>query len=219
MEIYKNKDKTYFSNVRFDLVQFIAAKPGNKVLEVGAGGGDTLVSIKSQALADFVVGIELNKVEGSNQDNPLIDRFIFGNIESMEIDLPQNHFDYILIGDVLEHLIDPWKVIEKVQRHLAPGGKLVVSIPNFRHYTALIQVYLKGSFAYNEFGLFDKTHLRFFCKQDMIRIFCIPQLEIKSVSSILHHLPPSKIGRLNNITLRIFEEFLSKQFLICAEKK
>lgn len=219
MEIYKDKDKTYFSIVRIDLLKFIDVKKGNKVLEVGAGGGDTLVAAKEKGLADYAVGIELNSVPGSHQDSKLIDRFIFGNIETMDIDLPEGHFDYILIGDVLEHLIDPWKAIQKIQRYLAPGGKMIVSIPNFRHFSALSQIYLKGSFAYTGFGLFDRTHLRFFCKADMIQMFSIPQLSIQTVAPILDYLPPSKLSRINKLTLRVFEEFLTMQYIVCALKK
>src|SRR5688500_1573546 len=113
MEIYKGKEKTYYTNIRYDLLKFISNNPDNKILEVGAGGGDTLVTIKEKGLASEVVGIELNRVQGSNQNHAAIDRFIYGNIESMEIDLPKNYFDIILCGDVLEHLIDPWKSVEK----------------------------------------------------------------------------------------------------------
>ena len=218
MEIYKDKQQTYFTNIRHDLINFAHPHPDNRILEVGAGGGDTLITIKKKGLAREVVGIELNKVEGSNQGDPSIDRFIFGNIESMEIDLPENYFDIILCGDVLEHLIDPWKTIEKLQRHLRKGGKLIASIPNIRHYRALYEIFVKGQFSYTEFGLFDKTHLRFFCKKDMMSIVSTLQLKPDSIISIFKHLPPSRINTINKLTFGLFEEFLTLQYLVSATK-
>jgi 2-polyprenyl-3-methyl-5-hydroxy-6-metoxy-1,4-benzoquinol methylase len=218
MEIYKDKEQAYFTNIRHDLINFVSHDPKNKILEVGAGGGDTLITIKKMGLATEVVGIELNKVEGSNQGDPSIDRFIFGNIESMEIDLPENYFNIIMCGDVLEHLIDPWKTIEKLQPHLKKGGKLIASIPNIRYYRALYQVFVKGQFSYTEFGLFDKTHLRFFCKRDMLNILSTPQLKPDHIAPIFKHLPPSRINTINNFTLGLFEEFLTLQYLVSATK-
>lgn len=218
MEIYKDKEQGYFTNIRHDLINFISHDRKNKVLEVGAGGGDTLIAIKRMGLANEVVGIELNKVAGSNQNDPSIDRFIFGNIESMEVDLPENYFNVIICGDVLEHLIDPWKTIEKLQRHLKKGGKLVASVPNIRHYRALYQLFVKGRFSYTEFGLFDKTHLRFFCKRDMLEILSTSQLSPDSITPIFKHLPPSRINTINRLSLGLFEEFLTLQYLISATK-
>ena len=99
--MYEDKNKLYFSNPRIDLINLIPGNKENKVLEIGAGSCDTLIEIKNLKLAVEVVGVELMNLENSQQNNPLIDRLIIGNIENIELDLPEDYFDVILCGDVL----------------------------------------------------------------------------------------------------------------------
>lgn len=216
MSLYQQKEIDYFTNIRIDLVQLIPQSAENKILELGAGGGDTLVWIKENGLAKETVGIELNKLEGSNQSHPAIDRFIFTNIEQDEIDLPLSYFDVLICGDVLEHLIDPWKALPKVMRHVRRGGVVIVSCPNIRNYHTLIDVFFKGSFRYQPHGVFDKTHLRFFCRKDIVKMMTDTGAKIESVvpSFKLVNLPAVK--RMNTVTLGIFEEFLAVQYVVVA---
>jgi len=218
MEIYKHKDRTYFTNIRFDLISLIPKNTSGRILELGAGGGDTLVAIKKEGIAKEVVGIELNPLPNSNQKNPEIDQFLFGNIETMEIPFEVGYFDVIVCGDVLEHLIDPWAVVNKAARYLKTGGILITSIPNIRYYRAVVEIFGKGNFQYTEHGLFDKTHLRFFCRKDMVRLLSAPTMKVSAVYPIFDLLPASKIRTLNKITFGLFKEFLSMQFVLVTEK-
>ena len=163
--MYDAKDEIYFNKSRIDLIKLIPKNPDNKILEIGMGGGNTLVNIKELHLAKEVVGIELMKLDDSQQQNPLIDRILFGNIEEMELDLEADYFDIILCGDILEHLIDPWKVLHKIRKYLKPNGSLIASIPNFREIRNVYKIFFKANFKYEDMGTLDKTHLRFFCKK------------------------------------------------------
>lgn len=71
--------------------------------------------------------------------------------------------DVIVCADVLEHLRDPWSVLAWLRTLLAPGGRAVISVPNIAHWTAR-RALLRGRFDYTDFGLFDRTHLRFFTR-------------------------------------------------------
>jgi 2-polyprenyl-3-methyl-5-hydroxy-6-metoxy-1,4-benzoquinol methylase len=71
--------------------------------------------------------------------------------------------DAIVCGDVLEHLRDPWDVLAWLRTLLAPGGVAVISVPNIGHWTAR-RALLRGRFDYTDFGLLDRTHLRFFTR-------------------------------------------------------
>lgn len=81
MEIYKHKEQAYFSNICHELINFVPHDAGNSILEVEAGGGDTRTTIKKSGLVCEDVGIELNRLESSNQRHPSIDSFMLGNIE------------------------------------------------------------------------------------------------------------------------------------------
>ncbi|KXK24037.1 MAG: type 11 methyltransferase [Bacteroidetes bacterium OLB12] len=165
MQYYEEKSTEYFTRCRTDLIQFLPPDKGLNVLEIGAGGGDTLMTLKQSGKAKSVTGVELFQIDNSFQTSPHIDQFIFGNIENIQLDFPANHFDAVLFGDVLEHLLDPWSVIAKLSPFVKPGGRLIASIPNIRSRQALKSIYFKGDFAYTSQGLFDKTHYRWFCKK------------------------------------------------------
>jgi 2-polyprenyl-3-methyl-5-hydroxy-6-metoxy-1,4-benzoquinol methylase len=218
MNKYKQKERAYFTNVRHDIISLIPNKPDLKILEVGAGGGDTLMAIKERGLASEVIGIELNLLEGSNQNNPLISEFVFGDIEKMKLPFKQEYFDLIICGDVLEHLVDPQAVIHKLETYLSPGGLMIASLPNIRHYTALLEIFFKGNFPYTDYGLFDKTHLRFFCKSDMIKMFSTVNLKVEKIYPIFDLLPSSRVKVVNKITFGLICEFISLQFVLVARK-
>src|SRR5215203_583761 len=171
MKFYEEKRKLYFTNPRMDLVKLIPHNSDNKILEIGAGGGDTLIEIKRQRLASEVVGVELMEMRNSNQNNPEIDRFIICDVEKANFDFSKSYFDVVLLGDVLEHLLDPWAFLENIAPYVKKGGLCIASIPNIRYYTAMFRIFFKGNFGYEEQGLFDRTHFRFFCKKNMKDLF------------------------------------------------
>lgn len=75
--------------------------------------------------------------------------------------IPTGPYDAVILADVLEHLYDPWAVLDSAKTLLAPEGALIVSLPHSGH-ASLISCLLKGTFRYSEWGLLDRTHLRFF---------------------------------------------------------
>ena len=220
MNFYAEKNTTYFTNIRYDLIKLLPNNPNNKVLELGTGGGDTLIEIKRRNLAKEVVGVELMEIPNSNQTNPIIDKFIIADIEKQSLSLPENHFDAILIGDVMEHLADPWKVVDYLSRLLKKGGVFIVSVPNIRFFTAFYKIYLKGDFGYKRDGLFDKTHLRFFCKKNIKELFTTPYLQVQSVTAIEKVRGDADWWKrlLNFISFNGLEEFLALQYIVVAKK-
>lgn len=73
----------------------------------------------------------------------------------------ENRFEAVLLGDVLEHLVDPTRVLIQIREVLAPTGSLVISLPNIVHWETRVKVLL-GRFKYQSCGTLDHTHLRFF---------------------------------------------------------
>jgi 2-polyprenyl-3-methyl-5-hydroxy-6-metoxy-1,4-benzoquinol methylase len=219
---YSVKTENYFSNVRRDIISLIPDKPDQKILEVGAGAGHTLLYIKENQIASEVMGVELMKMPGSHQEHPSIDKFQIANIEQEDIQAEEGYFDVILCPDVLEHLVDPWLAIEKIARHLKKDGLLIVSIPNLREWRTIVNIVFKGEFTYQpEGGIMDRTHLRFFCKKNVYQllsttslspIWCKPNFMLKEV-------PEGKKRRIfNRLTFRLFENFLTVQYLFIARK-
>jgi 2-polyprenyl-3-methyl-5-hydroxy-6-metoxy-1,4-benzoquinol methylase len=136
-----------------------------------------------------------------------------------ELPFKKQYFDAIILADVLEHLLDAENTIATLLPYLKKDGAIYVSLPNIRYANALYKIVVKGSFEYEDYGIFDKTHLRFFCKKDMKKLFeSFPQLKIDKVESNLKNIKCKKTT-LNKFTFGVFEEFLSLQFFLKVSLK
>lgn len=217
---YEEKAPDYFSNIRKDLINFI--KPNSKdlkILEIGAAYGETLFYLKEKGIASECVGVDLFEDVNNKQNYKNIDRFIFGNIEQIDLKEYYGYFDLILLPDVLEHLLEPTPVLNKIKEYLKEDGKIIVSMPNIRHYSALIKIFIKGDFRYEESGIFDYTHMRFYCRKNIQELLEISGYKIIiQESSIKNYKGKSAAKLINLITFGIFEEFFSYQYFFVIKK-
>ena len=217
---YDKKGADYYSNIRLDLINLIDKKSQNlKVLEIGAAYGETLFYLKQNGIASEVVGVDIFEDAKNKQNYKPLDQFIFGDIE--KIDLPEyfQHFDLILLADVLEHLFEPKSVLETLKKYLKEDGKIIISMPNIRHYSALYKIVFKGDFKYEESGIFDYTHVRFYCRKNIQDLLETAGYKVlKQESSIINYQGKSIAKLINLITFGIFEEFFSAQYFFVVKK-
>lgn len=219
MDYYHIKDKDYFSGVRMELVNLLP-KNSDRVLEVGAGGCNTLFYLKENKIAKEVHGIDIFSLPQSFQNHPLIDKFFLQNIEAPDFDLSENYYDSIICGDVLEHLVDPWAAVKKIERWLKPGGTLIVSIPNFREIGTLKKIIFNKDFKYAEEGILDKTHLRFFCKKNILALLTTDQLKPElCLENFLVHPGYKKRKLANTFTLGLLKDLLTGQYYVVCKKQ
>lgn len=205
--LYSNKEYQYFSNIRYDIIDMIPKRP-NRVLEIGCGSGATLVELKKLSKAEFTVGVDIVK-----KSIPGIDSYITGDIESIVIPFEEKYFDVIICADVLEHLVDPWLLIHDILKFMKNDGLLIVSIPNVREIGVLWKIAIKGDFAYSSQGILDKSHLRFFCKKNIYNLFFMNNLKI---INLMRRRQTKFKAILDYITLRIFSDFLTCQYVIAG---
>jgi 2-polyprenyl-3-methyl-5-hydroxy-6-metoxy-1,4-benzoquinol methylase len=97
-------------------------------------------------------------------------------------------FDAIVYGDVLEHLGDPLPVLVGLDRHLAPGGQVIVSVPNVAHLWVRLSLLL-GRWDYADRGILDRTHLRFFTRRTLLRFLADAGLEVEELLATPVPLP------------------------------
>lgn len=174
--LYKEKDKVrnYYTLAREDVVRFLERfqrQDGRKlqrVLEIGCSGGGTGRLVKQRLGVQYYAGVELMP-EAAAEAAQHLDWVKCDNIEAMIAEgrlgeLPEGPFDAILFLDVLEHLYNPWEVVAQVSKLLAPKGLLVGSIPNAGNLYVLWKL-MRDQFEYEDEGLLDRTHLRFFTLQ------------------------------------------------------
>lgn len=216
--MYDEKGKGYFLNIRKELLDLIPIENRKgTMLEIGAASGDNSIYAKKNGYAENIYGIELFNMDSSNQQNELFDEFIIGNIEDLDLTFENEKFDVILAGDVLEHLVDPYIIVEKLNKYLKPNGVLISSIPNIRYFRVLNNIVIKGDFKYTEKGILDKTHLRFFTKKNILDLFNMNKYKVEKIESNLKYLN-NKSALLNKITFELLEEFLTKQYFIVCKK-
>jgi 2-polyprenyl-3-methyl-5-hydroxy-6-metoxy-1,4-benzoquinol methylase len=87
------------------------------------------------------------------------------------LDQLEGNFDCITFNHVLEHMLDPWEAMERTRERLAPGGSVVAVIPNIRYLTVLMDLAFRGRWEYQDTGLLDRTHLRFFTRGSVRSLF------------------------------------------------
>jgi 2-polyprenyl-3-methyl-5-hydroxy-6-metoxy-1,4-benzoquinol methylase len=217
---YNDKASDYFSNIRKDLINLLNPDRKNlKVLEVGAAYGETLFYLKQNGIASETIGVDVFEDTKNKQNYKPIDRFIFGDIEKIELPEYQNHFDLILLPDVLEHLIEPKIVLEKIKSYLNEEGQIILSMPNIRHYSALYKIFLKGDFRYEESGVFDYTHMRFYCRKNIQELLETSGYKVERQESSIKNFEGKSITKtINLITFGFFEEFFSYQYFFVVRK-
>lgn len=215
--LYTDKERGYFTAARLDLLEMLPQGGGLRLLELGAGDGATLRAAKALSLAAFTVGIDIVEPPAPPAGEPAVDRFLCGNIETLELDLAPGSFDAVLCADVLEHLIDPWRVVARLAGLLRPGGLFLSSIPNIRNHRALRPIVLGGDFRYAEAGLLDRSHLRFFCRANIRELFAGAGLVVEAMEEnmggygLRHRL-------LDRLTLGRLHEFFVFQYRTRARK-
>jgi 2-polyprenyl-3-methyl-5-hydroxy-6-metoxy-1,4-benzoquinol methylase len=138
-----------------------------------------------------------------------------GNIEEMELPIEIGSIDMILCLDVLEHLVNPAAVIQKLHKYLTPDGIIIASIPNVRHFSVLLPLFFQNKWEYQENGILDKTHLRFFVKKTAVNLMTSSGLKLDMMLSCI----PSKKSKIINVaTLGLLKSFLTWQYLIQVKK-
>lgn len=153
---------TYFTNARHDVVAMIPERPFERVLEVGGGDFPTLITVARPK------GAEAWGVDVRPTDAP-IDRFVQGSITDPDVaaKLPDEGFDLVLANDVIEHVADTDAFLDTLASKLRPGGLLALSVPNARQVRLAYSLLVRGRFPRTDAGLFDRTHLRWFCRRDV----------------------------------------------------
>ena len=128
----------YYSKQRNEMLQFVPSG-SERVLDVGCGEGVFGAEIKRRLGAE-VWGIEKDS-NSSGKAQCVLDKVFCGCVHKLILEMPDNYFDCIIFNDVLEHLDDPYIMLEQVKEKLQDKGMVVCSMPNVRYFLRF-----KGSF-------------------------------------------------------------------------
>jgi SAM-dependent methyltransferase len=172
--------------------------------------------LKRRGHAATVVGVELGE-EAADQARTRLDTVIVGDIETVELPYTPGYFDYIWCGDVIEHLIDPWRWLRRVRRYLAEDGTLIARIPNVRNWRVLVELLVHKRWTYRDAGIMDRSHLRFFTRATMIDLFRDTGFEVCRVHDL--HQPSVKARIFNVLTLHACADIFSGGYCLEARPR
>jgi len=190
--------------------------PADRLLDVGCGRGGFGYAVREAAVrVRELWGIEPSP-DAAAEAQRHFDRVITGMYPG---DLPEDtgKFDVVVFNDVLEHMVDPWSVLEHTRESvLAESGTVLASLPNIRFWPALWDLVVHGHWTYTNTGTLDRTHLRFFTRHEMINLFTTTGYEVKSITAgyTLGH------GGLRDRRYRLMpSELRTLQYLITARRR
>lgn len=214
-QLYEVKSNDYFDNVRSEILSLLPRKI-NRLLEIGCGSGNTLKYIKDNYQCDWACGVELVH-EAAEIARSKVDLVIEGDIENIDLPIEPATLDVILCLDVLEHLINPWKVMSKLGVLLKSDGVIIASIPNVRNFHVILPLIFRGEWKYANEGILDRTHLRFFTRSTAIKLIESSGLKVDVVNE-RGIVRGSKTWVANLVTFSMFKQFFVLQYLIRARK-
>jgi len=221
-------DPAYHTNPRVEIMSFLDAPPGT-VLDIGCGGGATGVLVKQKFPGTRVVGIEINPAAAEHARRHL-DRVICAGIDDVDLagELPVETVSTVLLLDVLEHLYDPWRALVRVHSWLAPGTRVIASVPNIRNLATLSDL-AGGRFQYEPNGVLDITHVRFFTRGSLRDLFEQTGYQVTRVEPLTQPAVVDQVvvnrrpGRLETRTLSIeyksfddLEDLYALQYVVDA---
>jgi 2-polyprenyl-3-methyl-5-hydroxy-6-metoxy-1,4-benzoquinol methylase len=215
-----------YTTARTDVLAMVPAH-AMRVLDVGCSNGALGRALRAQLDGRRVEGIEGAPLLAAEAEKYL-DRVICADLNRLAWSdvSAEGQYDCIIFADVLEHLVDPWSLLREALLRLRSGGCVVISLPNVRHVTAFVSIFLRGTFPRRDRGIFDSTHLRWFTLKDALNLIEQSGLRVTAMDSALR-LKDKGGGFLNKLTIRAFDrmrnfypirEFLTYQFTIQCVK-
>ena len=156
-------------------------KSAMDILEVGCSSG--YVGATFMAKGHRVTGVELDP------DSAAVARNVLSEVHNGAVDdffdaHPDRRYDAILLGDVLEHIADPTTTLRRCVTQLAQDGVVAISLPCVTHGSVRAML-LEGRWDYGDYGLLDRTHLRFFSREGMARLLADAGLEIEKLFAVV----------------------------------
>lgn len=154
-----------------------------RVLELGCAAGHMSAVLAARGCQ--VVGVELDPTLAA-QAAQVCERVIVGDLDGLDLaaELGDEGFDVVLAADVLEHLREPGRLLGRLRPFLRPNGYLVVSLPNVAHGSVRLAL-LGGHFPYQDLGLLDRTHLRFYTLASLERLLAEADFAIAHLDRVL----------------------------------
>jgi 2-polyprenyl-3-methyl-5-hydroxy-6-metoxy-1,4-benzoquinol methylase len=188
--------ESYYTHARPE-IRALVPLSAQRVVDVGCGEGLVGAALKAERPGLQVRGIEIT--EAAELAKTRLDAAVQGTAEATPPpDWPAP--DCVIFADVLEHLVDPWDALRVWGDRLEPGGTAVISLPNVAHWSVVSSLIL-GRFAYEQEGIMDRTHLRFFTRDTAVQLIEKAGFVVDQKERVVA-LAPGALGALGKAAIR-----------------
>jgi 2-polyprenyl-3-methyl-5-hydroxy-6-metoxy-1,4-benzoquinol methylase len=206
-------DEVYFRHVRRDIDRLLPTS-AHRILDVGAGVGATSAWLKSRYPGCTTVALEGNAAIRDELARNVDEAVILDlNGQIPDVGAP----DLVLCLDVLEHLIEPLEVLKRVTSTLPDTGTVIVSVPNIAHASVSLPLLLRARFEYQDAGIRDRTHLRFFDRESVVALMNQAGFVVRRGIRLGFDGPRARL--LDAITGRTLRDHLTKQYVVAGTRE
>ncbi|MBI2315280.1 class I SAM-dependent methyltransferase [Candidatus Daviesbacteria bacterium] len=213
MIIYDNIFRKYgLSPTQQEILKIVG--PNKTVLEIGSSTGYMTRAFLEQSCtvdiveADSKAVLKIPKKARKIINKSIEDKDIFG--------LLNKDYQFIIMADVLEHLVKPEQVLKQLQKIASPATKLIISLPNIACWAMRKQLFFKGDFEYQDSGLLDRTHLHFYTVKSLQKFLLDNGWKTEQLKGTITRLPfegfISKVPLMGWIFKKIFYQGLVNKF-------
>jgi glycosyltransferase involved in cell wall biosynthesis len=199
----------------------LSSKPPSKILDLGCSSG--LLAERLRAMGHHVTGVDVAELDGVGERTSAFFKADLNQGIPPEVG---SDFDIVLAADVIEHLSDPASLMDQIRDVLAPDGTVIFCVPNIGHWYPRFRVTL-GVFDYDQRGILDATHLRFFTRRSIKRLVEREGFTVRRIEPV--GLPLDALGvegeksrllrLVDHLLLSLWPTLFGYQFIVEATPK
>jgi 2-polyprenyl-3-methyl-5-hydroxy-6-metoxy-1,4-benzoquinol methylase len=187
------------------------------ILDLGCSQGEFAAHLKS-LMNVSICGVDYIQHEGVSGR---VDSFYLGDLNSgIPSEIINKKFDALVIADVLEHLVDPYRLLEELKNVMGVDSEVFISLPNVGHWYPRFTIFF-GRFPYSDRGIFDRTHVKFLTRSTALELCLLSGLEVKKISStttpweliVKNPLISKFLARLESSCSKVLPRMFSYQFV------
>lgn len=202
----------YFEHVREDITPLLP-ESATSILDVGAGIGATSAWLRSRYPGSRVTAFEGNaSLSGELSRNVDKAHIVDLNGQLPDVDPP----DLILFLDVLEHLMRPDEVLRRLTETMPETGTVIVSVPNVAHLSVSAPLFFGAQFKYQDAGILDRTHLRFFVKESAVSLINSAGLIVER--GVRSGIQGPRARSVDRLTMGLVRDHLTKQYIMAGRR-
>ena len=190
-----------------------------RILDVGCGPGWVAAELRRRG--HHVTGVDLIADDGIDERT---DRFVTADVEQGLPDDVGEGYDVVIAADVIEHVRNPDDLLADLAGRMDPRGRIIASVPNFAHWYPRARV-AAGLFDYDQRGILDRTHVRFFTRRSFRRVLASTGLEV--ASEAYAGLPLDVLGvggalgtavsAIDGVARRVWPTMFAYQFVVTLQ--